>query len=302
MTQEAEAQGKRIVIDLQHCDSRSFRAIQTDDAVYAAAKKHGLLSVMEQIFRLEAAGWIHNDGTITQELITSTFKGNRESERFTCACPDRMKEYISSSCTAWESLMDAILYVARSLTNFQRVWPRNECQIALVHRSARDIFVTINLALIHEKVAKAIFFGSNRSKNKRTTAEAKDYALQILAPKLQLLFRNNGEGFAPSSIDHNETVQANIFRHTAMLSYWFGKLVDSDRPRAFIETVNLTDIQETLYETLARPLAEGCIQLGREVTMEESRMFCLRANREYQQRTKEKKGEKKKGKKNRKRA
>jgi hypothetical protein len=36
--------------------------------------------------------------------------------------------------------------------------------------------------------------------------------------------------------------------------------------------------------------------------MEESRMFCLRANREYQQRTKEKKGEKKKGKKNRKRA
>ena len=62
---------------------------------------------------------VSGDGSITQELVTSTFKGNRESERFTCACPDRTREYVLSSPTAWESLMDAMLYIATSLQKFE---------------------------------------------------------------------------------------------------------------------------------------------------------------------------------------
>ena len=59
-----------------------------------------------------------------------------------------------------------------------------------------------------------------------------------------------------------------------------------------------------MYETLARPLAEGSIELGREVTNEECRMMCLKASREYQASKKARKSVKqkpgkKKGKKNR---
>ena len=250
ITKDVEEKGKRIVHDLQKKNITYFAMIQTDDAVYALAKKHGLLSVMESMFRLEAANGIPENGGITQELITSTFKGNRESQRYTCACPDRTKEYILSSPTAWESLMGAILHVATLLTKKFDFLMRNECQMAQVHRAARDCFTTINLALIHPKVAKAIFFGGKRAGNKRTPFEAKEYALQTLAPMLQPMFRNDGEGFASPSIDHNETVQANVFRFTAFLSYWFRILVDTEHPRAFIDQMDLDQVQETMYETV----------------------------------------------------
>lgn len=68
-----ERQGKNIVQDLQQDIIASFRIIQSDDAVYAVAKKHGLLGVMEQIFRREGAGDINANGAVIQELVTSTF-------------------------------------------------------------------------------------------------------------------------------------------------------------------------------------------------------------------------------------
>jgi hypothetical protein len=65
--------------------------------------------------------------------------------------------------------------------------------------------------------------------------------------------------------------------------------------------MNLNPQQETMYETLSRPLAEGAIKLGREVTMNENRVLCLKASKEYLQKGKAqnpgKKGGKKKGKK-----
>jgi hypothetical protein len=181
LSEAVEAQAKNIVHDLKNRDSYSFRTIQSDDAVYAMVKTNGIFSVMEDIFCLEAAGGIPEDGTVTHELVTSTFKGNRESPRFTCACPDRTREYILSSPTAWESLMDAILYIATFLKKFEHTSFRNENQIAFVHRVTRDLLPTRSLALIHEKVAKAIFFGSKRSDNKRTADEANAHTLDSLA-------------------------------------------------------------------------------------------------------------------------
>lgn len=303
MTEEIEAQGKGIVDDLHNQDIRSFRIIQSDDAVYAMAKKHGLFAVMEEIFRLEAVGGIPGNGSITQELVTSTFKGNRESERFTCACPDRTREYVLSSPTAWESLMDAMLYIATSLKKFENGLFLDNGSSALVHRAARDVLQTMSLALIHEKVAKSIFFGSKKSGNKHTQDEAKAYALETLAPKLQPLFLNGGEGFASDAVDRNMTIRGCVFRFTAYLSYWYGKLVDTEHPCAFVDSMNLNLQQETMYYTLAKPLAEGAVDAGREVTMDETRVLCLNASREYQRRGKVqkagKKNGKKKGKKNR---
>ena len=69
--------------------------------------------------------------------------------------------------------MDAILHAATLLTKKFDFLLRNERQIALVvHRAARDCFTTINLALIHPKVAKANFFGGKRGGNKCTQLEA----------------------------------------------------------------------------------------------------------------------------------
>lgn len=162
--------------------------------------------------------------------------------------------------------------------------------------SARDAIATIGLVLIHKKVAKALFFRS-KSCGKRSQPEARDYALNTLAPKLKVFFRNGGEGFAPDDIDRNQTIQANIFQFTAMLSYWYRTLeVDPERPNAFAEAMEFNVVQETMFETLARPLGEGSIELGRTLTMEETREWTLKANREYQQKRKSgKRGGKKKG-------
>ena len=64
MTKDVEQKGKRIVHDLQNKNSTFFATIQTDDAVYVLVKKHGLLSVMESLFCLEAAGVIPEMGAL----------------------------------------------------------------------------------------------------------------------------------------------------------------------------------------------------------------------------------------------
>lgn len=64
MTKGVEQKGKRIVHDLQNKNITFFAMIQTDDAVYALAKKHGLLSVMEILYCLEAAGGIPEMGAL----------------------------------------------------------------------------------------------------------------------------------------------------------------------------------------------------------------------------------------------
>ena len=256
--------------DLQNERIYSYRIIQSDDAVYEVAKKHGLLNVMEQIFCMEAAGEIPTNGAVSQELITSTFKGNRESERFTCACPERSREYVLSSPTAWGSLMDAILYVATSLTKFDA--SSNQTTVAFAHRAARDVFATVNLMLVHKQVAEAIFVGE------RTPSEAKEYGLS-LASTLKSVYQNDGEGFAPIEVDHNQTVQANVFKFTAMLSHWYAVLVGSKNPNAFTDVIGFNGHQLIMYETLARPMAEGSIGVGREVTMNETRTLLLNANK-----------------------
>lgn len=89
-----------------------------------------------------------------------------------------------------------------------------------------------------------------------------------------------------------------------MLSYWYRTLdVDSENPYAFIEAMELNTVQDTMFHTVAVPIGEGMIELGRSPTMEETRARTLKANREYQEKKKEsKKSSKKKNgkKKNRK--
>eukprot|EP00579_Thalassiosira_antarctica_P007101 CAMPEP_0201890682 /NCGR_PEP_ID=MMETSP0902-20130614/32733_1 /ASSEMBLY_ACC=CAM_ASM_000551 /TAXON_ID=420261 /ORGANISM="Thalassiosira antarctica, Strain CCMP982" /LENGTH=407 /DNA_ID=CAMNT_0048421609 /DNA_START=46 /DNA_END=1269 /DNA_ORIENTATION=- len=304
LTGATETEGKGIVQEMKRGDVSSLITLQRNDEVYAMAKKHGLLAEIERLFRLEAEGKQTADRTCyssTQEIIVNIFKGNREViERFTCACPVRAKEYILSSSTAWDSLMDAMLYLANALNKeeFQSLNMRNEQTTALAHRAARDAFATINLTLVHKKVAKALFYRS-KTTGKRSQSEAKDYALDTMVPKLKIFFRNGGEGFAPDHVDRNQTIQANIFSFSAMLSYWYRTLdIDPENPNAFSDAMKLNDIQETMFETLARPLGEGMIELGRSLTMEETRARSLKANTEYQQRKKNgKQGGKKGGKK-----
>lgn len=181
--------------------------------------------------------------------------------------------------------MDAMLYLAKVLTKeeFQSMRRRDEQEVGLAHRAARDAFVTINLALVHKKVAKAIFFGS-RAVGKRSQDEAKEYALQTMLPKLKAFFCNGGEGFAPEHVDRNQTIQGNLYQFTAMLSYWYRTLeIDTENPNAFVDALQLNEIQETMFETLARPLGEGMIELGRTLSPEELRARSLKANCEYQQ-------------------
>ncbi|KAL3769141.1 hypothetical protein ACHAWO_007882 [Cyclotella atomus] len=192
-------------------------------------------------------------------------------------------------------MMDAALRVATSLTKFNS--SSDARVVAFAHRATRDVFATVNLMLIHKEVAKAIYFG-----NKRTLTQAKEYALSFAA-KLKTVYQNNGEGFAPIEIDHNQTVQANVFQFTAMLSYWYFTLVDTESLTLFRDELCLNPHQGMMYETVARPVAEGSIRLEREKTMEETRAMLLHANERLEWAVKHemsgKKTSGKKGKKNR---
>ncbi len=154
----------------------------------------------------------------------------------------------------------------------------------------------MNLALIHKKVAKAIFFSDDKSTTgKRSQEEARKYALDIMAPKLQAFFHNGGEGFAPSWIDTNETIQNNVNQFTAMLSYWFRMLnVDEDNPNAFIDAMELDSDQEQLFETIGVVIGEGMIQYGRTLTMDEFQAARANAAAQYQAKKGKKRGRKKK--------
>ncbi|KAL7545591.1 hypothetical protein ACHAWF_008943 [Thalassiosira exigua] len=307
LNDEAKSLGEQIVREMNDGRIHNIRkALQLNDAAYAVAKKkHGLFAAMEKLFQMEADGkspertFEHMERgcySWTQEIISNVFKGKREVvDRFTCACPIRCKEYLQSSPTAWDSLMDAMLHLARVLTKDDFLTTRTRQETGLSHRAARDAFVTINLALVHEKVAKAIFCRKDMTKE-----EAREYALNTMAPKLQRFYRNGGEGFASSDIDHNMTIQGNIGQFTAMLSYWYRTLeVDPKNPNGFIEAMKLDPTQEMTYEVHTRPLGEGMIRLGRTLTMDELRVLSLEALTEYKERKKTAKRGGKKGKKNR---
>ena len=298
VTAADKEEGKRVIEEMKQGDVSSMQTLQRSDAAYDVAKKCGLFATMEGLFQQDVEGKLPNDKnyfSTTQELITHIFKGNREvHDRYTCACPVRMKEYIKSSATAWDNMMDATLNQAKSMTNKDS---RLNVELgAWRHSAARDVFATINLALLHEKVAKALFFKS-RATGKRSSEEAREYALNIMAPKLKSFFKNGGEGFASGQVDRNETIQNNVNHFTALLSYWYRTLnVDVDDPNAFINTMQLNDAQEFKYETIARPLAEGSIKYGRMMTMDEFSSARARATTEYQKRkgnTKQKSGKRK---------
>ena len=195
LNKEAEMEGKEIIEKLERGDASSWLTLQRSDVIYTMAKKNGLFLLMERMFQMEVEGQTSRGCfSNTQEIIVNIFKGNREVfDRFTCACSVRSKEYILSSPTAWCNLMDGMLYLAKSLTR-EEYQVRNmnvqiEREVSLLHRAARDAFSTINLALIHKKVAMALFF-RGKATGKRSQAEARAYALDTLAAKLKVFFRN----------------------------------------------------------------------------------------------------------------
>lgn len=277
-------EGKRVIEEMKRGDVSSMQTLQRSDAAYDVAKKLGLYETMERLFLQDMEGALPNDKgyfSTTQEIITNIFKGNREVfDRYTCACRVRTKEYILSSPTAWDTMMDATLFQAKLMTDKESM--RDVELGAWRHSAARDVFATINLALLHEKVAKAVFFKS-RATGKRSEEEAREYALDVMAPKLKAFFKNGGEGFASSNVDRNETIRNNVHQFTALLSYWYRTLnVDEEDPDAFINAMQLDDAQEFQYETIARPLAEGSIEYGRTLTMSEFSLARARAAAEYQ--------------------
>eukprot|EP00984_Skeletonema_dohrnii_P006023 scaffold2130_cov106-Skeletonema_dohrnii-CCMP3373.AAC.10 len=299
VTAADKEEGKRVIEEMKQGDVSSMQTLQRSDAAYDVAKKLGLFDTMEDLFEQDMEGELPNDKgyfSTTQEIITNIFKGNREvHDRYTCACPVRTKEYILSSPTAWDNMMDATLFQAKIMTKADSIWGAELG--AWRHSAARDVFATINLALLHEKVAKALFFQS-KATGKRSQEEAREYALNVMAPKLKEFCNNGGEGFASSRVDRNETIQNNVHQFTALLSYWYRTLnVDDENPNAFIDAMQLDDAQEFKYETIARPLAEGSIQYGRTLTMDEFTLARARATAEYQRRkgSARKKSGKKKG-------
>lgn len=60
--------------------------------------------------------------------------------------------------------------------DFLRTHDREEA--GLSHRAARDALVTINLALVHRKVAEALFF----RRGEMSQADAREYALNTRHP------------------------------------------------------------------------------------------------------------------------
>jgi len=299
VTEADREEGKRVIDEMKEGDVSSMQTLQRSDAAYAVAKQHGLFSTMESLFRQEIEGVPDPNRrcfSSTQEIITHIFKGNREvHERYTCACPVRMKEFIFSSPTAWDNMMDAVLHLARLLTKQDARW--DEELGALRHSAARDVFATINLALIHEKVAKALFYRGRATGKRSQQEEAREYALNIMAPKLKSFFNKGGEGFAPTHVGRNETIQNNVYQFTAMISYWYRTLnVDGENPNAFIDAMQLNDTQEFRYETIAIPIGEGMIEYKRTMTMDEFTAARAKAAREYQERKRnaKKKGSKKK--------
>jgi len=106
-----------------------------------------------------------------------------------------------------------------------------------------------------------------------------------LCPRLEQMFRNEGDGFAPEAVDHNQTIQANVFQLSAMLAYWFRTLeVNPEDPDQFKRGIQLSRHQDTMYETLSVPSGEGMIELGRTLTLEETKERSLVASRAYEQR------------------
>lgn len=99
----------------------SLETLSDDDAIFTiASSKYRLFPAIETLFKMEAQGFMENVEehlkvitSWTQFVTTTLFKGDRANkERFYCICPYRSKEYIISSPTAWDSWMDASLYLA----------------------------------------------------------------------------------------------------------------------------------------------------------------------------------------------
>jgi len=177
VTAADKEEGKRVIEEMKQGDVSSMQTLQRSDAAYDVAKKLGLFDTLEDLFEQDMEGELPNDKgyfSTTQEIITNIFKGNREvHDRYTCACPVRTKEYILSSPTAWDNMMDATLFQAKLMTKADSIW---DVELgAWRHSAARDVFATINLALLHEKVAKALFFKS-KATGKRSQEEAREYA------------------------------------------------------------------------------------------------------------------------------
>jgi len=144
-------------------------------------------------------------------------------------------------------------------------------QLALVHCSARNVLVSLNLALIHKPVAKAVFFGSKYGTFKRSPKDAQEHAMNVCR-KLRAMFCNDCAGFAGEEIHRNQTVEANLFQFAALLSYWYCELgvnPNDNHGEMFQKELNLSAHQNIVYDTLAVPLAEGSVELGGSPTSEE---------------------------------
>ena len=167
--------------------------------------------------------------------------------------------------------MNAGLALARRLTEFNNNDNNTSFAVAqeigLAQRVARDVVVALNLALIHQPVAEAVFLGNNRS-----TQEQEAYAMD-LCKRLAAMFR---DGFAEQDVDRANTVQANVFELAAKLDYWYRTLLHAGalatanhRAGLFRKNLRLDGHQTTMYLALAVPLAEGSVEKGRNLNMQE---------------------------------
>lgn len=243
--------------------------VANDDYMFdLAVNQYDLYSVVQALLRQEADCCGQTNYTVsswTQHLTSSLFKGDRtNTARFHCMCPDRTKAFILSSPTAWDAWMDAAMILARRLTTFTNPQRRQLQQITWVHRIARDVLVALNLALIHKPVAQAIFVGETKT----LPAQQDEYAMS-LCQRLAAMFEN---GFAGNDIDHNQTIEANVFDLAARLEYWYRNLSVGGHGREdkFLKNLHLNKEQMSMYNILSKPMAEGSIEMGRTLTMQET--------------------------------
>ena len=150
LSKEKDEEAELIVAEMHYKPPviTSLEMLGNDDAIFAmAASKHGLFPAIETLFKMEAAGFmeeLHQNLQVitswTQLLTTTTFKGDRPNKkRFYCICPCRSKQYIISFPTAWDSWMNATLYMACALKRDEFASVRNR----------RDIIVVRQLGLVH---------------------------------------------------------------------------------------------------------------------------------------------------------
>ena len=216
---------------------------------HAAAASSNLYPLMSSLLSTEAAtyvshGWTDDNPSrrgdarsFLHAALCSLFRGDRKvaGSAFGKMDPVRMLMYVESDGgdgSAWRNMFGAAAAYVVAARN-------GRCSgggHAAAHRFARDVWNTLNLVFVHEKVMASIL----------GTAEGASFTVGVLKETLKVA------AGLPDSLDPNSVVDANVNQAAALVAIWAKRLGLKIDPA---KEYKLKGQRKAMYENMAVSMA-----------------------------------------------